>query len=131
MKFPLLLLAALVLVGCHVDPATLFQRHGESSTTLTPESAPRYERVGPLPDTMEGVQAALKTSGTGCFAASEGEAASSDSGTVYLAAQEPLDVVSIDPSGAMVTANRKSLNMTVIVPRSKVEIGRFAYAKPQ
>ena len=130
MKFLPLLLVAAVLAGCEVDPATLFKGHDESAT-ITPTTAPRYERVGPLPDSMEGIKAALKAPGTGCFATGGGEATSEDNGTVYLAAQEPLDVVSVAPGGALVTANRKTVRMTVTVARSQVEIGRFAYAKPQ
>ena len=130
MKLLFLLLAAVVLPGCSVDPATLF-REKQGTATITPTTAPRYERVGPLPDTMEGVQAALQAPGTGCFATGGGEASSADVGTVYLAAQEPLDVVSIAPDGALVTVNRKTVRMTVVVARSQVEIGRFAYAKPQ
>ncbi len=132
MKFLPLVLIAAILSGCQTDPTTAlnFKRRDETRT-LTPTSAPRYERLGPLPDTMEDIQAALKAPGVGCFATGGGEASSADVGTVYLAAQEPLDVVSIAPGGATVTVNRKTDRMIVIVPRSQVEIGRFAYAKPQ
>ncbi len=130
MKLPALLLTAVTLAGCSVDPATLFKQQQEA-TSLTPSSAPHYERVGPLPDTMDGIQAALKASGGGCFATGDEEVTSPGSGTVYLAAREALDIVSVSPGSVNVTANRKAENMTIIVPRNGVEIGRFVYSKPQ